>query len=158
MNSSTQKQRGGNKKMRKTFGGRRNLMKGGKCNCGETIIPFFSGGNPNLAPYPLNNVENDPSRLVESVRMMPNMNGGKTRGKKRKTRGKTRGNMRKMKPHKHLCKYCKRNFKMSGGSILSYSAFSPISLPGTISPDKIVGGDFGSLSSYAGPPPGAIIA
>jgi hypothetical protein len=152
MNSSTQKQKGGTKKMRKTLGGRRNSMKGGKCNCGNVASVFY-GGNPNLTPYPLNDFANDPARLVESARIIRTMNGGKTRGKKRKTRGKKT----KMKPHKHLCKYCKRNFKMSGGSI-SYSAFSPLSLPGTISPDKIVGGEFGSLSSYGNVPANDIVA
>lgn len=59
-------------------------IKGG-CGCDK---PFF-GGNSNSLD--LMDVSKDPSRLIESVRIQPNMSGGKkTNKKKRKTYRKSK--------------------------------------------------------------------
>ena len=70
----------------------RKQWKGGKCGCSSS---FFSGGNANLAPYPLNAYENDPQRTLVSTRIMPNMKGGKRQLHKMNTR--KRHQQRKMK-------------------------------------------------------------
>jgi hypothetical protein len=70
----------------------RKQWKGGKCGCSSS---FFSGGNANLAPYPLNTFDNDPQRGGVSTRIMPNMQGGKRRLHKMNTR--KRHQQRKMK-------------------------------------------------------------
>ena len=70
----------------------RKLWKGGKCGCSSS---FFTGGNANHAPYPLNAYENDPQRTLVSTRTMPNMQGGKRRLYKMNTR--KRHQQRKMK-------------------------------------------------------------
>jgi hypothetical protein len=70
----------------------RKQWKGGKCGCSSS---FFSGGNANLAPYPLNTFDNDPQRALVSTRIMPNMQGGKRHLRKMNTR--KRQQQRKMK-------------------------------------------------------------
>ena len=70
----------------------RKQWKGGKCGCSSS---FFSGGNANLAPYPLNAYENDPQRALVSTRIMQNMKGGKRHLRKMNTR--KRHQQRKMK-------------------------------------------------------------
>lgn len=73
----------------------RKQWKGGKCGCSSS---FFSGGNANLAPYPLNTFDTDPQRALVSTRTMqnmPNMKGGKRRLHKMNTR--KRHQQRKMK-------------------------------------------------------------
>ena len=70
----------------------RKQWKGGKCGCSSS---FFSGGNANLAPYPLNAYDNDPQRDLVSTRIMQNMKGGKRRLHKMNTR--KRHQHRKMK-------------------------------------------------------------
>jgi hypothetical protein len=61
----------------------RKLWKGGKCGCSSS---FFTGGNANHAPYPLNAYENDPQRTLVSTRIMQNIKGGKRRLQKMNTR------------------------------------------------------------------------
>lgn len=68
------------KKQKKTA---RKQWKGGKCGCSSS---FFSGGNANLAPYPLNTFDNDPQRALVSTRIMQNMKGGKRHLRKMNTR------------------------------------------------------------------------
>ena len=70
----------------------RKQWKGGKCGCSSS---FFSGGNANHAPYPLNAYENDPQRTLVSTRIMQNIKGGKRRLQKMNTR--KRHQQRKMK-------------------------------------------------------------
>ena len=70
----------------------RKLWKGGKCGCSSS---FFTGGNANNAPYPLNAYDNDPQRGGVSTRIMPNMKGGNRRLQKINTR--KRHQQRKMK-------------------------------------------------------------
>ena len=70
----------------------RKQWKGGKCGCSSS---FFSGGNANLAPYPLNTFDNDPQRDLVSTRIMQNMKGGKRHLRKMNTR--KRHQHRKMK-------------------------------------------------------------
>ena len=70
----------------------RKLWKGGKCGCSSS---FFTGGNANHAPYPLNAYENDPQRTLVSTRIMQNIKGGKRRLQKMNTR--KRHQQRKMK-------------------------------------------------------------
>ena len=65
---------------------------GGKCGCSSS---FCSGGNANLAPYPLNTFDTDPQRDLVSTRIMQNMKGGKRRLHKMNTR--KRHQQRKMK-------------------------------------------------------------
>ena len=70
----------------------RKQWKGGKCGCSSS---FFSGGNANLAPYPLNTFDTDPQRDLVSTRIMQNMKGGKRHLRKMNTR--KRHQQRKMK-------------------------------------------------------------
>ena len=70
----------------------RKQWKGGKCGCSSS---FFSGGNANLAPYPLNTFDDDPQRALVSTRIMQNMKGGKRHLRKMNTR--KRHQQRKMK-------------------------------------------------------------
>ena len=70
----------------------RKQWKGGKCGCSSS---FFSGGSPNLAPYPLNTFDTDPQRGLVSTRIMQNMKGGKRHLRKMNTR--KRHQQRKMK-------------------------------------------------------------
>jgi hypothetical protein len=70
----------------------RKQWKGGKCGCSSS---FFTGGNANHAPYPLNAYDNDPQRTLVSTRIMQNIKGGKRRLHKMNTR--KRHQQRKMK-------------------------------------------------------------
>ena len=56
--------------------------KGGKCNCSSS---FFTGGNANLFPYPLNTFNNDPRDSIQSTRMMPHTTGGKSKRKRNRS-------------------------------------------------------------------------
>jgi hypothetical protein len=72
----------------------RKQWKGGKCGCSSS---FFTGGNANHAPYPLNTHSNNPQLALSArtMQIMPNMQGGKRRLYKMNTR--KRHQQRKMK-------------------------------------------------------------
>ena len=59
--------------------------KGGKCNCSSS---FFTGGNANQFPYPLNTFDNDPRYSIQSTRMMPHTTGGKSIRKRNRSHKK----------------------------------------------------------------------
>jgi hypothetical protein len=113
----------------------RKLWKGGKCGCSSS---FFTGGNANNAPYPLNTFENDPQRGLVSTRIMSNIKGGKRRLHKMNTR----------KRH---------NRKMKGGfasvmtgtdAALRNPISAGLSMQGAVAGANILGGN---RVSYAGP-------
>jgi hypothetical protein len=113
----------------------RKLWKGGKCGCSSS---FFTGGNANNAPYPLNTFENDPQRGLVSTRIMSNIKGGKRRLHKMNTR----------KRH---------NRKMKGGfasvmtgtdAALRNPISAGLSMQGAVAGANILGGN---QVSYAGP-------
>ena len=113
----------------------RKQWKGGKCGCSSS---FFTGGNANNAPYPLNTFENDPQRGLVSTRIMSNIKGGKRRLHKMNTR----------KRH---------NRKMKGGfasvmtgtdAALRNPISAGLSMQGAVAGANILGGN---QVSYAGP-------
>lgn len=67
-------------------------LKGGKCNCSSS---FFTGGNANLSPYPLNTFDNDPRDSIQSTRMMLTIKGGKS--KRQRNRSHKRHQRKSMK-------------------------------------------------------------
>jgi|SaaInlV_130m_DNA_3_1039695.scaffolds.fasta_scaffold53953_2 hypothetical protein len=112
--------KGGKRRTRKMKGGKTKKMKGGKCNCNKNILPFFDGGNANMEPYPLNPYDPAPRDLMESVRMNPNMNGGKKR-KMRKQKRKT-------------CKTVGgKHKKMTGGFVMNAGGYMPFSMNDSVS-------------------------
>lgn len=117
--------KGGKRRTRKTTGGKTKKMKGGKCNCSRNIFPFFDGGNANMAPYPLNSHDPSPRDLMESVRMNPNMNGGKKRKMRRQKRKtcKTVGGKQK---------------KMVGGFVMNAGGTVPLSFSEAVSAGKVL--------------------
>lgn len=98
--------------------------KGGKCSCNSS---FFTGGSPNLAPYPLNTYENDPRDSIQSTRIMPNMVGGKSKRISRTSR-----------------KYRQSRKKMNGG------ATSNVITNGYSVPGAALGGNILAGNSFDG--------
>ena len=100
--------------------GKKYTQKTGKRNCKVPV--FFVGGSSSNLPYPINTHEVD-LRGGVSTRIMPNMNGGKSKRKRKGTR--------------------KRAKKMKGGSVViseSNPVISGISVDGAHIGGNIVSG------------------